>query len=342
MKISEQKFGYLSNGKKVKLFTLKAGDLEFSLSNYGAAWTSLILPSRKNGRADVLLGYSGLDGYLNNIPFYGVTVGRFANRISGARFTVNGKESRLTANEGQNNLHSGPRGFDKCLWQAESYEENDGVYVRFELESPDGDSGFPGNMEAAVIYGLTKSNEIIAEYHAKVDEPCPVNLTNHAYYNLAGEGNGTILSHEFVFYSSSYVEIDKDLIPTGRLISVDGTPHDFRKCKKLSVDCEKINGYDHCFVVDGEPGKLRPCAEVYEPDSGRSMEVFTTQPAVQFYTSNKDIIFTGKHGSGYGKFSGFCLETQHYPDTPNHPNFPSCFAGPGLNYKEKAVFKFDW
>ena len=341
MEIKKTKFGCLSNGKKVKLYTLEAGDLKLTLCNYGATWTSLKVPSRKNGKADVLLGYSGLDGYLNNIPVFGATVGRFAGRISGAKFTLNGKEHHLAANEGANNLHAGPRGFDKCLWKAESYTENEGIYIRFELESPDGDSGFPGNMEAVVSYGLTKSNEIIASYHAKVDEPCPVNFTNHAYYNLAGEGKGSILSHELVLYSSSYIEVDKDLIPTGKLLPVDGTIYDFRTRKKIGADVGD-KGYDNCFVVDGEPGKLRPCAEVYENVSGRSMKVFTTQPGIQFYTSNRDDIHVGKHGFKYGRSSGFCLETQHYPDAPNHDNFPSCIASPGNDYNEKAIFAFDW
>jgi aldose 1-epimerase len=343
MKISKRTFGILSNGKRVKLYSLNAGDLQLSLTNFGATWISLIVPSQKSGKADVLLGYSGLDGFLNNEKYFGVTVGRFANRIKGAGFTLNGKKYTLEANDGKNSLHSGTRGFARQLWKSESFEENEGVYVRFELESPDGDCGFPGKLKAVVIYGLTKSNEIIANYQVKVDKPCPVNLTNHAYFNLAGEGNGNILSHNILLYSSSYVEIDDESIPTGKLVPVKGGSFDFLKSRRINAAFGKnINGYDHCFVVDGEPGKLRPCAEVLEPDSGRLLKVSTTQPGIQFYTGNYLSNTPGKQGSIYGKHSGFCLETEHFPDTPNHKEFPPCVYGPGNDYQEKAVFAFDW
>ena len=345
MQIKEKKYGVLSNGKKVNLYTLSAGDLQFSLTDFGATWTSLIVPSNK-GKADVLLGYSSLDGYLNNQPYIGVTVGRFANRIKDAAFTLNGRKYQLEANDGKNSLHSGSRSFDKMLWKSEAYEEDEGVYVRFELTSPDGDSGFPGKLKAFVCYGLTKSNEIICDYQVKVDAPCPVNLTNHAYFNLNGEGQGDILSHEVVLHCSSYVEVDRHAIPTGRLIPVNGNKFDFTKRKEIDADFKKFpikfNGYDHCFVVDGDPGKLRPCAEVYSRKSGRSIKVFTTQPGVQFYTGNHLKKVVGKPGSIYTKHSGFCLETQHFPDTPNQISFPQCTAIPGNDYHEKAVFKFDF
>jgi len=342
MKISEKIFGVLSNGKEVKIYSLKAGDLSFSMINLGAAWTSLILPSHHKGKYDdILLGFSGFESYVNNSPYFGVTVGRFANRIKGASFSLNGKTYRLAANDGENNLHSGPYGFDKLLWKSEAYEENEGVYVRFETESPDGDCGFPGKLTAVVCYGLTKSNEIIADYQAKVEIPCPVNLTNHAYFNLAGERNGSILSHEVILYSSSYVEVDDKCIPTGNILSVKNSPFDFLNRRRIDANLGSLNGYDHCFVVDGEPGELRPCADVFEPGSGRTMKVFTTQPGVQFYTGNH-INAIGKRGFRYVKHSGFCLETQHFPDTLNQSSFPSCIAGPGKDYNEKAVFTFGW
>jgi aldose 1-epimerase len=218
------------------------------------------------------------------------------------------------------------------------------VYVRFELDSPDGDCGFPGKAKAIVCYGLTKSNELIADYKVKVNAPTPVNITNHAYFNLAGEGKGNVLSHELILHSSSYVEVDDYCIPTGKLVPVKKTAFDFTKSKRIDADFGAAaccaNGYDHCFVVDGEPGKLRPCAEVYEPASGRSMKVFTTQPGVQFYTGNH-LNIAGKQGSHYVKHSGFCLETQHFPDSPNQGSFPSCIVSPGKDYNEKAIFSFN-
>jgi aldose 1-epimerase len=351
MKINKKTFGRLSNGKKVPLYTLKAGDLSLSLCGFGATWTSLLVPSYRGGKLDVLLGFSGFDGYLNNGPYMGVTVGRFANRIGGGCFTLNNKTYPLDKNDNGNTLHSGRRAFDKMLWESESYEERGGVYVRFELESPDGDCGFPGNVRAAVTYGLTKSNEVIAMYEAKSDVQTPINLTNHAYFNLAGEGTGNILSHEVRLDSSSFLELDDDLIPTGRLLPVRGSPFDFRQQKPIkqdlrpeyggSGDSSAPEGYDHCFIVDGDPGKLRSCAEVLEPDSGLIMKVFTTQPSVQFYTGNMLTGIPGKAGSLYTKHSGFCLETQHFPDSPNKEDFPSCIVGPGKDYSEKSVFVFE-
>jgi len=351
MKIIKKTFGLLSNGKKVFLYTLKAGDLVLSISSFGATWTSLLVPSHKGGKLDVLLGFSGLDGYLHNVPYLGVTVGRFANRIEGAGFAIDGRQYQLEKNDGRNNLHSGRRAFDKMLWKSESYEEKGGIFVRFELDSPDGDCGFPGRVKAAVTYGLTKSNELVAMYEAKAGAPTPVNLTNHAYFNLAGEGNGNILSHEVRLDSSSYLEVDDSLIPTGRLLPVRGGAFDFRKAKPIkrdlkpeyggSGDSSAPEGYDHCFIVDGDHGKLRSCAEVREPGSGLAMKVFTTQPAVQFYTGNMLPGIAGKAGSVYSKHTGFCLETQHFPDSPNKPDFPSCIFGPNRDYSEKSIFAFE-
>jgi aldose 1-epimerase len=343
VKISKKTFGLLSSGKKVYLYTLKVGDLSLSISSLGATLTSLYVPSRKQGKEDVLLGYSTLEAYTHNKSYIGVTVGRYGNRIKGAQFSLRGKCYTLYKNDGEHTLHGGQRGFDKLLWKADAYEERDGVFVRFELESPGGDEGFPGNLKAAVSYGLTKSNEVIADYAAKVDAPCPVNLTNHAYYNLAGEGRGDILAHEVVIYASSYVGVDTDLVPTGELLPVQHSPFDFRTRKPIKQDIEATGGgYDHCFVVDGEAGQLRPCAEVYEGRSGRTLRVFTTQPGVQFYTGNFLDGIPGKGGSVYHKHGGFCLETQHFPDAPNRPAFPSALYDPGRDYHEKALFAFDW
>ena len=347
MKISKKTFGILSNGKKVHLYTLKAGELSLSISTLGATWTSLKVPSAKNGNADILLGFSSFDGYVNN-RYLGITAGRFASRISGAKFSLGGTSYSLCKNDGENSLHGGRMGFGKLLWKAEAYEERDGVFVRFELKSPDGDEGYPGNLRAAVSYGLTQSNELVADYEARVDVPCPVNLTNHAFFNLAGEGRGVnVLSTELKLNSSSYVEVDDALIPTGKLNPTAGTPFDFRARKPIGKDIQALaessaGGYDHCFVIDGEPGDLRPFADIYEPFSGRSMRGFTTQPGVQFFSGNDLSSLRGKIGSVYEKYDGFCLETQHFPDSPNRPEFPPAIFGPDREYHEKAVFVFDW
>jgi aldose 1-epimerase len=349
MKITKKTFGVLSTGKKVHIYTLKAGELSLSVSTFGAHWASLLVPSKKGRIDDVLLGYSGLEGYLHNGPYIGATIGRFGNRIGGGRFALNGKTYGLPQNDGENTLHGGRRGFDKLLWKGESYEEKDGVFVRLELESPDGDQGFPGSLKAVVSYGLTKSNEIIADYQAKVDAPCPVNLTNHAYFNLAGEGSGDILSHKVLLHAASLVEVDEALIPTGKITPVQGGPFDFQTEKTIGRDIAAVaggpkgpGGYDHCYVVAGEPGKLRPCAEVSEPVSGRTMRVLTTQPGLQFYTGNSLGNVSGKAGSVYGKHTGFCLETQHFPDSPNRPEFPPAVFGPDRDYHEKSIFAFSW
>jgi aldose 1-epimerase len=341
MKVTRRSFGVLSNGRKVHIYTLRAGDLSLSISTLGATWTSLLAPSRKNIKEDVLLGFSTLTGYTAANPYMGATVGRFGNRIGGGTFTLGGSAHKLYKNDGSHSLHGGRRGFDKQIWKAEAYEERDGIFVRFELNSPGGDEGYPGALKAAVSYGLSKSNEVIADYRAVVDAPSPVNLTNHSYWNLAGEGKGDVLSHEVTLCSSSYIEVDESLIPTGRLTPVDGGPFDFRRRKPVGRDIAAAGGgYDHCFTVDGAPGELRPSAEVYESGSGRTMKVSATQPGVQFYTGNFLDGLVGKHGSVYNKHAGFCLETQHYPDSPNRPEFPSAVFGPGRDYHEKAVFSF--
>jgi aldose 1-epimerase len=348
MKILKKTFGVLANGKKVHLYTLKAGDLSFSVMTQGATWTSLIVPSRSGRQDDVLLGFSNFAGYCGRGGATGITVGRFANRIGGASFTLDGHVFNLEKNDGENSLHGGRRGYDKLLWKAEAYKEKDGVFVRFELESPDGDGGYPGNLKAAVSYGLTKSNELIANYEAKSDARTPVNLTNHAYFNLAGEGNGTIHAHELQLNSSHILEVDKALIPSGKLLPVDGTPYDFRSPKPIGRDMEAAirggapGGYDHCYTVDGDNGKLRPCAELREGTSGRTMRILTTQPGVQLYTGNNLKEHVGKIGSVYNIHSGVCLETQHFPDAPNQSGFPDAIFGPGRDYHEKAVFAFSW
>jgi aldose 1-epimerase len=345
MEVSRALFGTLGSGEDVYLYTLRAGDLRLTVTNFGAAWVSLFAPGARGQIDDVILGYSTLEQYTWNATFQGATIGRVANRIGKAGFAIGAKQYALFDNSDGNTLHGGRRGFDKRVWDASTYTGPDGVYVAFELCSPDGDEGFPGNLRAVVTYGVTKNNAVTADYFAKVDALSPVNLTNHSYFNLKGEGCGTILDHEAVIYGSSLVEVDAGLIPTGRLKAVAGTPFDFSNRKSIARDAEAVDGtgggYDHCYVVDGRYGELRPAAEVYEPTSGRVLKLFTTQPGVQFYTGNSLNGVRGKLGSLYGRHGGFCLETQHFPDSPNRPEFPSVLFGPERDYHEQSVFQFE-
>ncbi|MDR2499479.1 MAG: galactose mutarotase [Treponema sp.] len=347
MKISKKPFGVLSSGKEAYLYILEAGDLTLTVSTFGAHWVSLFAPSRRGKRDDILLGYDTLGHYIHNKPYFGATIGRFANRIGGGGFSLEGTVYKLSKNEGNTTLHGGRRGFDKRLWKAEPYEEKDGVFIRLSLKSPHGDEGFPGSLKAQVSYGLTKSNEIIAHYQAQVDAPCPVNLTNHAYFNLAGEGSGDILSHRAVIHAESYVEVDENRLPTGALIPARQGPFDFTAVKNIGQDMDALpgtpKGYDHCFVLskEGGGGKLRPCAEIAEEVSGRAMRIHTTMPGVQLYTGNFLDGVPGKAGSVYQQYGGFCLETQYLPDSPNKPDFPSCIFGPGRDFHEKTIYKFE-
>ncbi|MDR0663732.1 MAG: galactose mutarotase [Spirochaetaceae bacterium] len=333
----------LVSGEKITLSTLSEEGISLTLSPLGASVVSLVIPSPKKGACDICLGYSTPEAYTQDTTFQGATIGRFANRISGCAFTLNGKTYRLYDNDGGNSLHGGRRNFSRRVWESYLLSADNGSFVTYKLDSIEGDEGYPGRLKASVTYGLTKSHEFIAEYNAELDAPSPVNLTNHTYFNLAGEGSGDILSHRMRIYASSYVEVDARLIPTGRLLPVADGPFDFREQKTIGRDIAATeNGYDHCFIIDGKPGTLRPCAEVYEESSGIMVEVSTTHPGCQLYTGNFLNGLTGKHGSVYNKYAGFCLETQHLPDSPNRPEFPSAIFGHDRPYHEKTVFKFSW
>jgi aldose 1-epimerase len=300
------------------------------------------VPDKDGKQGDVLLGYSTLSGYTRNKYFFGSTIGRFGNRIDSARFSLEGNEYRLFNNDGGHSLHGGRVGFGQRLWRAEAYASSIGVFVRLSRESPDGEEGYPGNLRAVVTYGLMETNELVADYHATVNEQCPVNMTNHAYFNLAGEGSGDVLDHEVTIFASSYVEVNDKLIPTGTLLPVKGTPFDFTESKPVRRDMAAAGGgYDHCFALDGEEGKPRQAAEVFEPSSGRTMRIATTQPGLQLYTGNFLDGVPGKAGSIYGKHAGFCVETQHFPDSPNQPKFPSAIFGPARDYHETTIFSFE-
>lgn len=348
MEIEKKIFGTLSDGRDISLYTVKVGEMSLSLSTLGATWTSFMLPSKKQGRDDILLGCSGCADYLHNKNYFGVTVGRYANRINGAAFEIDGETFRISMNKPGYSLHGGRMGFPRRLWEAEAYTDKGGAYVRFCLKSPDGDQGYPGNMEAAVTYGLTQDNCLTADYEASVDRACPISLTNHAYFNLRGENSGeNVLSTRMKLFCAHYVEVDEDLLPTGRLLPTAGTALDFSQEKAIGKDIAqltetKIGGYDHCFAVDGTIGELRPFAEVFEPETGRRMSGFTTMPGVQIYTGNMLSGYAGKIGSIYEKNHGLCLETQHFPDAPNQPSFPCAIYGPDRLYHERTEFCFAW
>jgi aldose 1-epimerase len=306
------------------------------------------VPDRNGKFDDVALGFANLDGYLKNPPFFGPIVGRYANRIAKGRFTLAGKTYTLAINNHPNHLHGGVRGFDKVVWKAESFKKDDLVGIVFSHTSPDSDEGYPGALSLRVTYTLTPLNALEVEYEATTNKATPVNLTQHTYFNLAGEGVGDVLDHVVTIHASRYTPVDSTLIPTGELASVEGTPLDFRTPfaigARISDNHPQIrygNGYDHNFVLDRTSDQLAPAAHVLEPVSGRVLEVSTTEPGMQFYTGNfLDGTLTGKSGHVYKQRMGFCLETQHFPDSPNKPNFPNTILRPGEMYRSKTVFSF--
>lgn len=342
-KAKKKPFGLLSSGEEVSLFTLRNGEMSVTLTDHGATWISALLPAGKKRWDDVLLGFSTLGPLMEPNPFFGSTVGRFANRIADASFELDGKKYPLYANDGKNTLHGGRRAFDRMLWDAETFEDKRGASVRFTRRSPDMEEGYPGQLEVEVIYTLTLDNEIVIRFAATTDKPTHVNMTNHAYFNLRGEGTGDVLGHELQLSADTYLELREGNIPTGKVLPVAGTPFDFRQPKALGEDIARVGkGYDHCFVVNKTGRRISECALVVEPGTGRKLEVYTSQPGVQLYTGNYLDGVKGKNGSVYGQHAGFCLETQHYPDTPNQPSFPTTVVKPGMGYDEVCIYAFSF
>ena len=320
--------------------------VEVRAMNYGGIILSIRVPDRKGQLADIVLGHDTLEGYIPNPPYLGAIVGRFANRIANGTFTLDGKTYTLPKNDGPNTLHGGvTRTFDKVVWDGEPKGRSG---VSFTYLSKDGEEGFPGNLKVTVTYTLTDANALIIDYEATTDKSTPINVSQHSYFNLKGQGNGDILDHEIMINADRFTPVDKNLIPTGELASVAATPFDFRKPTAVGArinddndQLKKGHGYDHNFVLDSGGGKLSEAAEVYEALSGRVMTVLTDQPGVQFYTGNfLDGTIKGKGGKVYGHRAALCLETQHFPDSPNHPKFPSTELKPGQKYHTVTIFRF--
>ena len=321
-------------GRDVTQFTLSNTDgVEVRAIDYGAIITSILTPDRSGALADIVLGFNAIDGYLGDHPYFGAIIGRYANRIANGRFTIDGIDYRLATNNGPHHLHGGIAGFDKKVWDAEPMPDTNGVV--FTYSSADDEEGYPGTLGVRISYELTDSNDLIIEYQATTDKATHVNLTQHSYFNLAGEGSGDVLGHEVMIDADRYTPADATLIPTGAIDPVAGTAFDFRTPKAIDA------GFDHNWVLNQHSAGLRQVARVVDPQSGRTMDVSTTEPGMQFYTANSlDGTLIGKSGRSYGQHGAFCLETQHYPDTPNKPGFPTTLLRPSERYHSQTIYRF--
>ena len=338
--VQKENFGKTTDDDPVEIYTItNSNGLRAKVMTWGAGLVEMHAPDRDGTLADVTLGFDKLDGYLTRHPYFGTTTGRYANRIAKGAFTLDGHAYKLAINNGPNHLHGGLKGFDMRNWKGEARPNG----IRFTYTSAGGEEGYPGEMKVVVTYTLTDTNELHIDYEATTDKPTVVNLTNHAYWNLAGAGEGDILDHELMLNASRFTPVDDTSIPTGKIQPVAGSPMDFTKAKKVGKDFANVpGGYDHNYVIDqAKPGALTPAAEVREPKSGRVMKVSTTEPGVQLYTGNfLDGSVTGKGGKAYKKNFGLCLETQHYPDSPNRPDFPSTVLRPGETFRSSTVYEF--
>jgi aldose 1-epimerase len=348
--IKKQPFGKTPEGGAADLYTLtNRKGMEVAITNYGGIVVQLRVPDRKGNLADVVLGYDDLDGYIHDKAYLGALIGRYGNRIAQGKFTLGGKAYTLPRNNGENTLHGGLKGFNQALWRATELGSKNGPALQLEYLSKDGEEGFPGNLSVKVIYTLTTDeNELKIEYSATTDKETVVNLTNHSYFNLAGAGNGDILQHEVMLRADKFTPVSESLIPTGELRSVQGAPMDFRTLTavgaRIDQDDQQLKygrGYDHTWVLESGGSKTPAlAATVYEPGTGRVLEVWTTEPGVQFYTGNFLDGAKGKDGKVYQRRYALCLETQHFPDSPNQPNFPSTVLKPGQLYHTVTIYKF--
>jgi len=341
MKINRESFGTLPDNREASLFTaVNSNGLILKISDYGGIIQSIQVPDKNGKLGDVVLGFDNLEGYLQDHPYIGTLVGRYAGRISGASFRLEGTDFHLAKNHGPNHIHGGTLGFDKVLWDASEFADDKGGGVTLTYTSHDMEEGYPGTLNVRVTYTLDEEGQVCIDYQATTDKPTPLNLTNHAYFNLGG-GSSPVYDHEVRINSEKYVELDADLIPTGKINTVEGSYLDFRTSKLIGTDIEKVEGgFDNCYVLEGDGVVPVTAARVSHPESGRVMETLTTEPGIQFYTSNFLEGLTGKRGQSYEKHQAFCLETQHYPDSPNHPNFPDTILRPGETYIQKTIYKF--
>ena len=345
--VTRAPFGATPDRAAVEIFTLtNPNGTEVRAISYGAILVSIRTRDRAGRLGDVTLGFDDLEGYLTRSRYFGAVVGRYGNRIANGRFTIDGRTFRLATNNGANHLHGGDKGFDKVVWRAEPFERGGDVGVAFTYVSRDGEEGYPGTLRATVTYTLTPRDELAVEYSATTDKATHVNLTQHTYFNLAGEGHGDVLKHQLAIDADRYTPVDAGMIPTGAIVPVAGTPFDFRKPAAIGARIDNADeqlrlagGYDHNYVLNGGAG-LHHAARVLDPESGRTLDVATTEPGMQFYSGNRLTGAAGKSGHAYGVRAGFCLETQHFPDSPNKPQFPSTLVRPGDRYVSKTVFTF--
>ncbi len=341
MEIKKELFGSI-DGNDVYLYTMEnPAGMQIQITNYGGIVTSIKVPDKNGKFDDIALGYDSLKGYLIETPYFGAIVGRCANRISYGKFTLDGKEYTLSTNEGPHHLHGGTEGFDKKIWQPTPMTDDSTASLKLTYTSPDGEEGYPGNLDVTVVYSLTKDNKFKIEYTAKSDQATPINLTHHTYFNLAGTSGRNILDHVLMIEADKYCVTNPDLTPTGEIRDVEGTNMDFRTPMPIGARIGMVpGGYDHNYVLNNN-GQFGKVAELYDPKSGRVIEVFTTEPGMQFYSGNfLDGSIVGEYGLVYQKHYGLCMETQHFPDSPNHPNFPDNILRPGDTYKQLTIYKF--
>ena len=343
MDIRGETFGKTPEGVKIEKFNLSNDQgLTASVTNFGAILTSLTVPNRSGRSEEVMLGFDTLEGYLADIWFFGATIGRYANRIAKGKFSLDGVEYQLAQNSPPSHLHGGPKGFHKWVWSAETRNYEDSISVVFSRLSPDGEEGYPGNLSVTVTYTLNNRNELAIDYRAETDKTTPINLTNHTYWNLKGVGNGDVLEHLLTLHAESYLPTDEDRIPTGELRAVQGTPMDFTRPVKIGARIDQVTGggYNHCYVLNKGPDPLSLAASVYEPFSGRVMEIYTTEPGIQFYSGHFLKNYRGARGILFNKYDGFCLEAQHFPNSVNTPQFPSTLLRPGELYRQRTLHQF--